>query len=278
VSVWTSAEALELAASLSLTDPEAAMREHVRRVVATHSDGRVPVRLSAFFDWGRIRRARVEQTLLEGGLVPLKDGRFDVILREGRAPRRQRFTLAHEFSHLIFRQFAPRAKEAQRRDGRCAPEEEERLCNVGAEEFLMPQAFVETIMRTLAWRDSARVVVSVSEACDVSIEAAVVRLAPMYPSCGELRLWERGREAWRVALARRFGRAGSERAFLETRQSRLPNVAYLSPNLEKISFGLSRRWATAETCAVHVPRRTTPTVLVAYRHPLPVSAPRARIA
>jgi hypothetical protein len=275
---WRSAEALELAGSLSMRDPEAAMRAHVRRVVAAHGDNRVPVRLNAFFEWGGIRRVRFERSLLEGGLVPLKDGRFDVILREDRAPRRQRFTLAHEFSHLFFRQFAPRAKEAQRRDQRRAPEEEERLCNVGAEEFLMPHAFVEAPMRDLSWRDAARVVVGLSEACDVSIEAAMVRLAHIYPSYGELRLWELDGTRWRVALARRFGSVGSDRAFVETAQSDLPKVAYLSPNLEKLPFGHSRRWASADTCAVRVPRRIKPTVLVAYRHPVGVAVPPARIA
>lgn len=267
MTAWSSPEALELAASLSMGDPETAMREHVRRVMTAHRST-VPVRLGALFEWAGIRRVRLAQTLLEGGLIDLKDGRFDVILREDRAPRRRRFTLAHELSHLLFVRFAPQAKEAQRRQGRCAPEEEERLCNVGAEEFVMPHVLVDETMRAIAWRDAARVVVKVSEACDVSIEAALVRLAPVYPGCGELRLWELDAGRWRVALARRFGSVGSNRSFIESPQSDLPNIAYLTPSIEKLPFGHSRRWATAETCAVHVPRRAKPTVLVAYRHPL----------
>jgi hypothetical protein len=278
VAAWSTPEALELAASLSMTNPEAAMREHVRRLIAVHGISSVPVRLGTLFEWGGIRRVRLEQTLLEGGLIALKDGRFDIILREDRAPRRRRFTLAHELSHLFFVRFAPHAKEAQRREGRGAPEEEERLCNVGAEELVMPHAFVDAAMRVLPWRDAARLVVSFSEACDASIEAALVRLAPVYPGCGELRMWELDGGRWRVALARRFGSVASDRVFIETPQSDLPNVSYLTPNLDKLPFGHSRRWATAETCAVHVPRRAKPTVLVAYRHPLAGSAPPARIA
>ncbi len=278
MTAWTSSEALELAASISMSDPEAAMREHVRRVVAAHGASQMPVRLSALFEWAGIRRVRLEPTLLEGGLLALKDGRFDVILREGRARRRQRFTLAHEIGHLFFCRFAPHAKEAQRRETRCAPMEEERLCNVAAEELLMPQAVVDANTRALAWRDAARVIISVSETCDVSIEAALVRLAPSYPGSGELRLWEHDDGRWRVALARRFGSVGSDRTFVETPQEGLPNIRYLTPNLEKLPFGHSRRWASAETCAVHVPRRTKPTVLVVYRRPLVVTAPSARTA
>ncbi len=274
--VLPGAEALELAASLSMSDPEAAMREHVRRVIANHGDSRLPVRLGAFFPWGAVRRVRLEQTLLEGGLRALPDGRFDIVLREDRSPRRQRFTLAHEIGHLFFHRFAPRAKEAQRRDGRHAPDEEERLCNVAAEELLMPQPFVEATTRSLAWCDAARVAVAVSERCDVSIEAALLRLAPCYPGSGELRVWELDEGGWRVGLARRFGSAGSGRTFVETPQEGLPNLAYLAPNIQNLPFGQSRRWAGAETCAVHVPRRAKPTVLVAYRHPTAAPAVRVR--
>ncbi len=262
---WTSPEALELASSLGLADPEAAMRAHVRRLLAEHGPFRLPVKLGAFFVWGNIRRVRLEATLLEGGLVPLPDGRFDILLREDRSPRRRRFTLAHEFGHLFFWRFSPLSKGAQRREARRAPEEEERLCNVAAEEFLMPQTFVDAATRSIAWKDAARTVLAVSEDCDVSTEAAVLRLAPWFPGFGELRLWELSPQGWQVAIARRFGAPHSGRAFAELPEPGLLNLAAMPPNLDRLSFGQSRRWAAAEMCAVRVPRRSRPTVLVAYR-------------
>ncbi|MGO8996043.1 MAG: ImmA/IrrE family metallo-endopeptidase [Polyangiaceae bacterium] len=248
-----------------MTDAEAAMRKHVRRLLADHGPLHLPVRLGAFFAWGTIRRVRLEATLLEGGLIPLPDGRFDILVREDRSPRRRRFTLAHEFGHLFFYRFAPLSKEAQRREGRHAPDEEERLCNIAAEEFLMPQSFIEATTDSIAWQDAARAVLAVSEDCDVSVEAAVLRLAPSFPGFGELRLWELWPNGWRVALARRFGAPRSSREFAERPESGLLNLDRLAANLEHLPFGQSRRWAAGETCAVRVPRRTRPTVLVAYR-------------
>jgi len=261
-----------------MTDPEAAMREHVRRLLADHRALHLPVRLGAFFAWGAVRRVRLEATLLEGGLVPLPDGRFDILLREDRSPRRRRFTLAHELGHLLFYRFAPVSKEAQRRDRRRAPEEEERLCNVAAEELLMPQLHIEAMTRSLAWRDAARAVLAVSEDCDVSIEAAVLRVAPWFPGHGELRLWELGPGGWRVAMARRFGSPRSTRDFAKQAETGLLNLDRLPVNVEHLPFGQSRRWANAETSAVHVPRRLTSTVLVAYRRPSEVRAALARTA
>ncbi len=266
---WTTAEALELAASLGMTDPEAAMRTHVRRLLSDQGPLPLPVRLGAFFTWGCIRRVRLEATLLEGGLIPLPDGRFDILLREDRSPRRRRFTVAHEFSHLFFWRFASISKEAQRREGRHAPEEEERLCNIGAEEFLMPQSYVERATASIAWPDAARTVLAVSEDCDVSVETAVLRVAPWFPGTGELRLWEQWPTGWRVAMARRFGSADPQRGFAEHALPRLLEVDRLPPNLDRLPFGQSRRWAHAETCAVRVPRRSRPTVLVAYRRSSP---------
>lgn len=238
----------------------------------------LPVRLGAFFAWGAVRRVRLEATLLDGGLIPLPDGGFDILLREDRSPRRRRFTLAHEFGHLFFYRFAPVSKAAQRRDGRYASDEEERLCNVAAEELLMPHVHIEAMTRSLAWRDAARAVLAVSEDCDVSIEAAVLRVAPWFPGHGELRLWELGPNGWRVAMARRFGSPGSKRTFAKQPDAGRLNLDRLPVNLEHLSFGQSRRWADAETSAVNIPRRATPTVLVAYRRPGEISAAPASTA
>lgn len=199
---WTTPEAEELAASAAVPDPVEAMRRHARALLEEHGDASMPVRLSTFFDWAGVRKVRSEETALEGALRRLPDGRFDIIVREDRAPTRKRFSIAHELGHVLFYRHAPTSKARQFASGAKAPDEEERLCNVAAEEILMPCTVVQ---KALVATEGAERVISLARHCEVSVEASLVRVAPFWAARGEVQLWEY-RGTWKLALARRLGR------------------------------------------------------------------------
>jgi hypothetical protein len=200
---WTSEEAHELAQKIGIADPELAVRTRARQVLAEAGVEGVPVQFAALFKTMGVRKARPVTMLLEGALRPVAPLGFDILVREDRHARRQRFTIAHELGHLLFYRFAERAKLRQRVDGRKAPAEEERLCNVAAEEFLMPEWFVRKTFES--GDDALRCIRSVARDCDVSLEAALIRCAPFVTQKGALQIWSNER-GWRLNLARRTGR------------------------------------------------------------------------
>jgi hypothetical protein len=205
--VRTTEEARELAASLHLNSAKEAMREHARALLERSGITTVPVPLHALFPWAGVRKVRREETLVEGALQRVDGGLLDIIVRADRSATRQRFSIAHEIGHVIFHKFAPNSKAAQARMGQYAPPEEERLCNVAAEELLMPAWFVE---RTIGGHDEpAAAAIALATACDVSIETAVIRVASMWQhSRGVLELWERQSSTWKRKWPRprRLGR------------------------------------------------------------------------
>ena len=108
----------------------------------------------------------------------------NVLLREGRSPSRQRFTLAHELAHLLLLGDTELALEfRQVRRGRDA---EESLCDDIAAALLMPTEWIR-----LRFSDRPMTLPTVrdlAQACEVSMAAALVRLDEV---CG-----------WRAALLR----------------------------------------------------------------------------
>lgn len=238
------------------------MRQHARALLAGHGDPRVPVRLGAFFEWAGIRRVRSEEMPLEGALRRLPDGRFDILVREDAAPARRRFSVAHELGHVLFYRHAPHAKAQQARHEVRAPAEEERLCNVAAEELLMP---CHAVQRVCSETDGVDRVVRLAQECKVSIEAAMIRLAPLWRGRGEVQLWQY-RGVWRSVLVRRLAHTSSSLATFDVEEwnGKVPERAALP---WKATTGLySRRkrlCLRAHTTAISIGRRT-PTLLVSH--------------
>lgn len=201
--VWSSPEALELAASAGVTDPELAMRLLARRLLAADNVQTLPVPLQRLYPTVGIRKVRQIETVLEGGLTRNDDGSFDVIVRADRPPVRRRFSLAHEIGHLLFYTHAPAAKRARALSGEVAPEEEERLCNVAAEELLVPQAYLDALVDS--GKPPTAVTAQVIADCEVSTTAALIRVAARWPHAGELQLWAMRDGRWELTMARRTG-------------------------------------------------------------------------
>ena len=124
----------------------------------------------------------------DGALVPLgEDFRagFRMVLRRDLPEGRINFTVAHEICHTFFYERVPEIKFTS-----CAvDQEEERLCNCGAEEMLMPTLDVKRCARNEAV--SLDVLEMMAARYRVSVAAALIRLRRLGLWRAELFLWQR---------------------------------------------------------------------------------------
>lgn len=106
-----------------------------------------PGRLEPFLDARNIRDVATDDALkADGALAPLGTdfgAGFRMILRRDLPEGRINFTVAHEICHTFFYERVPEIKFA----AHPADPEEERLCNAGAEELLMPALDVRRCAR-----------------------------------------------------------------------------------------------------------------------------------
>jgi IrrE N-terminal-like domain len=109
---------------------------------------------------------------------------FRIVLREESALTRTRFTIAHELCHTFFYEFVPELKYGSSE----TDPEEERLCNLGAGELLMPGRALKKLARThTVSMDSLE---KLASSYIVSPEAMLVRLRA-------LKLWNCELSYWR---------------------------------------------------------------------------------
>lgn len=111
-----------------------------RRLLDDCAIERVPVdlvRLARHVGIGRIRELDIR---LDGQLVELGDGDYEVILSRNAPHTRRRFTLAHEIGHLLVAAHGNGSMESASMSCGDGPTEE--LCNRVAAELLMPSRFV----------------------------------------------------------------------------------------------------------------------------------------
>jgi IrrE N-terminal-like domain len=143
------------------------------------------IELDVFLKKRRILETRVAPGLTADGYVePLGaefESGFRIVLRAGTTHTRYRFTVAHELCHTFFYEIVPELKF-----GSCeADPEEERLCNLGAAELLMPEKSLRRCAR------------GYSHSID-SLEA----LAAVYAVSPEAMLWRlRALGLWRCELS-----------------------------------------------------------------------------
>jgi hypothetical protein len=135
------------------------------------------------------RDVAIEEELPCDGVIEPKgctyaDG-FTMRLRRGQVGRRLRFTKAHEICHTFFYELVPEFKFQPHTTDPC----EERLCNVGAEELLMPLSYVKTeaALRPV----SIESLESLATRFDVSRAAMLLRLRQARLWHCELVYWHR---------------------------------------------------------------------------------------
>ncbi len=112
------------------------------------------------------------------------DDGFRMVLKGGSPQTRSRFTIAHELCHTFFYEIVPELKFGTRE----ADPEEERLCNLGASELLIPTKSLKT--RARKFRVSVTSLEELARLYIVSPEAMLLRLRSR-------RLWDCELSFWR---------------------------------------------------------------------------------
>jgi hypothetical protein len=139
----------------------------------------LPVDLGRLARQVGIRRIRELDIRLDGQLLELEEGGFEVLLSRSAPRSRRRFTLAHEIAHVLL---SP--KDA----GCSASRDSEELCNLVAAELLMPAAFLERLFP--ARRVDLASFLRASRLCQCSFEAAGWRLFNSGLGAGTLLIWK----------------------------------------------------------------------------------------
>ena len=111
------------------------MLEEARRLLDTCGIERPPVNLPRIARHLGIRRIRELDVRLDGQLVELGDGGYEVILSRHAPHTRQRFTLAHEIAHIL-------VASPDQGSMSCGDAPTEELCNSVAAELLIPSRFI----------------------------------------------------------------------------------------------------------------------------------------
>jgi len=141
----------------------------------------VPVNLVSLAQHQGIRQIKEMDIRLDGQLLELEDGGYEVILSKNASVTRKRFTLAHEIAHTLL--------AGQDSQGlACGDESVEELCNVAAAEMLIPSRFLQKTFP----RDKEVTVESFLEASrmfECSLEAAGWRILNSGLIHGALLIW-----------------------------------------------------------------------------------------
>ena len=155
------------------------MIEEAGRLLDQCGIERAPVDLMRIARHLGIRRIRELDVRLDGQLVELGDGGYEVILSRRAPHTRRRFTLAHEIAHILV---------ASVDDGSmsCGDEPTEELCNNVAAELLMPGRFIPA--EALAGMDVAAFR-QLATRFQCSLEATGWRILNMGHVAGALLIW-----------------------------------------------------------------------------------------
>jgi hypothetical protein len=130
----------------------------------------------------------------DGVIQPLGndyEGGFKLIVKRDSSPARVRFTIAHELCHTFFYEVVP---ELKFRNHEVDPSEE-RLCNIGAAELLIPLRTLKRQAKGLG--KSFKSLETLATAFRVSSEAMLLRLR----TAG---LWESELSVWRLMTGGNF--------------------------------------------------------------------------
>jgi hypothetical protein len=144
--------------------------------------------------------------LLDGFIEPMgneySDG-FRIHLNASSPEPRRKFTLAHEICHTFFYEAVPELKFVHHGVDPC----EERLCNVGAAELLIPEAHVRRLAQQFPI--GLRALESIAGEYGVSMECALIRLVALRMWNAQLSVWKSSATEDSACISRYgLGRAG----------------------------------------------------------------------
>ena len=142
----------------------------------------VPVNLVSLAQHQGIRQIKEMDIRLDGQLLELEDGGYEVILSKNASVTRKRFTLAHEIAHTLL--FAGQDSEGLA----CGDDAVEELCNAAAAEILIPSRFLQKIFPK-GKEVTVESILEVTRLFECSIEAAGWRLLNSGLIQGALLIW-----------------------------------------------------------------------------------------
>lgn len=222
-------------------DPAEAVRFHVNKMRAGASLVGAKPSLEPVLRLRNITGPEFDGTLTcDGCLIP--NGKtyalgFRVLLRDGVSAARTRFTLAHEICHSLFYELVPEIKFSEHNTDR----EEERLCNIGAAELLMP---ADTVQGDADGRAvSLSTLTSLAAQYGVSLDAMLMRLRELRLWSCELSIWHRLTNQ-QFALDRKLG--GISNAAWQWLDSSLLDQVWSAPKGQSQSGRAAVGFADAE--------------------------------
>jgi hypothetical protein len=140
----------------------------------------IPVDLARLAKQVGIRQVTELNTRLDGQLLELPAGGYEVILSKLAPATRKRFTLAHEIAHLLL---FPQEAECH------LHRETEELCNVAASELLIPARFLTRVLAADP-AGSIQSLLKVSRLFRCSLEAAGWKILNSGLVSGALLMWK----------------------------------------------------------------------------------------
>lgn len=151
--------------------------------------------LERYFPERRIETLSFAQLSCDGYIQPrgsrFSDG-FHIVINDSLPATRLRFTLAHELCHTFFYEYVPEIKFRPH----ATDQMEERLCNAGASELLMPR---KSLLKDAADEPIClKSLEGLARRYSVSIEAMLIRLRT-------LGLWEAELSSWAPNVHGDFG-------------------------------------------------------------------------
>lgn len=158
---------------------------------------RTPVDLLRIARHLGIQRIRELDVRLDGQLLELADGTYEVILSKGAPHTRKRFTLAHEIGHLLV------AAEGDG-DVTCGDGVTEEMCNSVAAELLLPSRFLAGAVPD---RMDVSAIRQIASRFQCSLEATGWRILNLGAATGALLIWrDAGEDSMElIAAPRTFG-------------------------------------------------------------------------
>jgi hypothetical protein len=203
-----------------------AMRRLVAKLAGPASRTALAADLDGFLTKRRILATDVVRELSSDGYIEPVGSTFGegfrLVLKGDSAQTRTRFTIAHELCHTFFYEIVPELKFGSQE----ADAEEERLCNLGASELLIPAKNLKT--RAKKHRVSLASLEELARMYVVSTEAMMLRLR-------SLRLWDCELSVWRP----------TQRGF----------------SLDRLVGGRRANWAWSDDAPLHKAWRSNRTVV-----------------
>ena len=164
-----------------------AIRDHVAQLRHTVNAPQVCADLQIFLTARRIDQPELVPDLRCDGYLEPKgrsyEAGFRMVLRDRGNRPRMRFTMAHEICHSFFYELVPELKFSPHD----TDPDEERICNAGAAELLMPLDHL--VRKASGSGESVGALVDLASEYGVSLDAMMVRLRRIVKWKSELTIW-----------------------------------------------------------------------------------------